>query len=116
MKQTDIPEWMNRTVQLLGPEKVHKLMDAHVLVAGLGGVGSVAAESLVRAGIGEITIADSDLIQASNINRQIPALHSTLGQSKISAMKSRLLDINPHLKVHLIIPKKYRRPCQEHFL
>ncbi len=101
MKQTDIPEWMNRTVQLLGPEKVHKLMDAHVLVAGLGGVGPVAAESLVRAGIGEITIVDCDMVQASNINRQIPALHSTLGKTKVSIMKDRLMDINPHLIVHI---------------
>ena len=92
---------MERTVQLLGTEKAGKLMDAHVLVAGLGGVGSVAAESLVRAGLGEITIVDSDIIQSSNINRQVPALHSTLKQSKASVMKERLLDINPELVVHV---------------
>lgn len=92
---------MERTVQLLGAEKTGRLMDAHVLVAGLGGVGSVAAESLVRAGVGEITIVDSDHIQPSNINRQVPALHSTLNQSKAEVMKERLQDINPDLVVHV---------------
>lgn len=101
MSDRDFPLWMERTVQLLGAEKASKLMDAHVLVAGLGGVGSVAAESLVRAGIGEITIVDSDIIQVSNINRQVPALHSTLKRSKVSVMKERLLDINPDLIVHV---------------
>lgn len=100
MADREFPLWMERTVQLLGAEKTGKLMDAHVLVAGLGGVGSVAAESLVRAGIGEISIVDSDIIQASNINRQVPALHSTLERSKASVMKERLLDINPDLVVH----------------
>ena len=101
MPDRDFPLWMERTVQLLGAEKVSKLMNAHVLVAGVGGVGSVAAESLVRAGIGEITIVDSDIIQPSNINRQVPALHSTIQQSKVSVMKERLLDINPELKIHV---------------
>ncbi len=100
MSDRDFPLWMKRTVQLLGAEKAGKLMDAHVLVAGLGGVGSAAAESLVRAGVGEITIVDNDIIQASNINRQVPALHSTLERSKTSVMKERLLDINPKLVVH----------------
>jgi tRNA threonylcarbamoyladenosine dehydratase len=101
MSDRVFPLWMERTVQLLGAEKVSKLMDAHVLVAGVGGVGSVAAESLVRAGIGEITLVDSDIIQPSNINRQVPALHSTIQRSKASVMKERLLDINPELKVHV---------------
>lgn len=100
MQNKDFPDWMERTVQLLGAEKVAHLQGSHVLVAGLGGVGSIAAESLVRAGIGEITIVDNDLVQASNINRQVPALHSTLKRSKASVMEERLLDINPDLVIH----------------
>lgn len=100
MPEKEFPKWMERTVQLLGPGKVERLQGAHVLVAGLGGVGSVAAESLVRAGIGEITIIDNDLVQASNINRQVPALHSTLNRSKVSVMEERLMDINPELVIH----------------
>jgi len=96
-----IPIWMERTEQLLGTEKVRKLIDSHVLIAGLGGVGSVAAESLVRAGVGEITIVDSDVVQASNINRQVPALQSTIGRTKTSVMEERLKSINPELIVHI---------------
>ncbi|MCA1747682.1 MAG: tRNA threonylcarbamoyladenosine dehydratase [Bacteroidales bacterium] len=92
---------MKRTVQLLGEEKCRKLMEAHVLVAGMGGVGAMAAEMLVRAGIGRITLADSDVVQASNINRQVGALHSTIGRAKAEVMKERLLDINPQLEVSL---------------
>lgn len=88
-----------RTVQLLGEDKCRRLMEAHVLVAGMGGVGAMAAEMLVRAGIGRITIADSDMVQASNINRQVGALHSTIGRGKSAVMKERLLDINPQLVI-----------------
>ena len=70
----DVPGWMTRTAQLLGEEKCRRLMEAHVLVAGMGGVGAMAAEMLVRAGIGRITLADSDVVQETNINRQIGAL------------------------------------------
>lgn len=101
MEEKSYPAWMQRTVQLLGEEKVKLLQEAHVLIAGLGGVGSVAAESLVRAGIGEISIVDSDRVQASNINRQVPALHSTLDKTKASVMEARLRDINPDLKIHI---------------
>jgi tRNA A37 threonylcarbamoyladenosine dehydratase len=93
------PDWMLRTVQLLGREECKKLQEAHVLVAGLGGVGAMAAEMLVRAGIGRITIADSDKISDTNINRQLAALHSTIGKPKTAVMKERLLDINPELRV-----------------
>lgn len=98
--QKSIPSWMERTDQLLGSEKVRKLIESHVLIAGLGGVGSMAAESLVRAGVGELTIVDSDVIQASNINRQVPALQSTIGRTKTSIMEERLKSINPELIVH----------------
>lgn len=95
------PEWMSRTVQLLGEEKCSVLRDSHVLVVGLGGVGSAAAEYLVRSGIGSITLVDNDKVQATNINRQVPALHSTIGKSKVEVMKSRLKDINPDLKIRV---------------
>jgi tRNA threonylcarbamoyladenosine dehydratase len=94
-----LPGWMTRTVQLLGEERCRRLTDAHVLVAGMGGVGAMAAEMLVRAGIGRITLADSDVVQQTNINRQIGALHSTVGKPKVGVMRERLLDINPALEV-----------------
>ncbi len=99
-KQPPFPAWMKRTVQLLGGESVYRLQRAHVLVAGLGGVGSMAAEMLVRSGVGTITIADSDRVQPSNINRQVPALHSTLDQPKAAVMAGRLKAINPELSLH----------------
>jgi len=99
----EIPDWMERTVQLLGEEKVRMLNGSHVLVAGLGGVGSMAAEMLVRSGIGTITLVDSDVVQASNLNRQIPALQSTIGRPKVEVMTDRLKDINPDVR---IVPQK----------
>ena len=96
------PDWMSRTVQLLGEARCEKLKQSHVLVAGMGGVGSVAAEALVRTGIGRITIIDNDVVQASNINRQVPALHSTIARSKVEVMEARLLDINPELEIRAL--------------
>jgi tRNA threonylcarbamoyladenosine dehydratase len=101
ISRNGIPGWMTRTVQLLGEERCRRLTDAHVLVAGLGGVGAMAAEMLVRAGIGRITIADSDVVQESNINRQIGALRSTVGKLKTAVMRERLLDINPALEIRI---------------
>jgi len=97
--------WESRTELLLGKEKIEILHRSHVLVAGLGGVGAVAAEMLVRAGLGNLTIADNDIVQASNRNRQIIALASTEGMHKTEVLASRLLDINPELK--LTINKSY---------
>jgi len=91
--------WESRTELLLGKEKLEILHKSHVLVAGLGGVGAVAAEMLVRAGIGNLTIADNDIVQASNRNRQIIALTSTEGMQKTEVLAARLLDINPGLKL-----------------
>lgn len=96
----EVPEWMNRTALLIGQDAILKLSSAHVLVAGLGGVGGYAAEMLVRTGIGEITIADGDTIHPTNRNRQLIALKSTEGLYKTDVLESRLLDINPSLKVH----------------
>lgn len=94
-------KWFDRTLLLTGNDKYEKISRAHILVAGLGGVGGVAAELLVRAGIGEITIVDHDRVSASNINRQVIALHSSIGKQKAELWRDRLLDINPDLKVHL---------------
>ncbi len=91
--------WFDRTVQLLGKEAFEKLQNAHVLVIGLGGVGSNAAEHLVRSGIGNLTIVDSDVVQISNINRQLQALHSTVGEKKAQVLAKRLQDINPQLNI-----------------
>jgi len=96
------PGWQERTLQLLGEEKMARLRNAHVLVAGMGGVGSMAAEMICRSGVGKITIIDADTIQPGNINRQLPALHSTLDQEKAGVMGERLKDINPELELTVI--------------
>ncbi|HCT29275.1 MAG TPA: tRNA threonylcarbamoyladenosine dehydratase [Bacteroidales bacterium] len=94
--------WLERTELLLGEEKLNRLRNSHVLVVGLGGVGAYAAEQICRAGVGEMTIVDGDLIHLTNINRQLPALNSSLAQPKAEYMGKRLLDINPNLKLHII--------------
>ena len=88
-----------RTRLLLGDERIARLATSHVLVVGLGGVGAYAAEMLCRAGVGELTIVDGDIIEESNLNRQLLALLSTIGKPKTEVMASRLLDINPKLKL-----------------
>jgi tRNA A37 threonylcarbamoyladenosine dehydratase len=93
--------WQTRTELVLGANNLEILSNAHVLVAGLGGVGSYAAEQLVRAGIGQLTIADGDTVHNTNRNRQLPALLSTIGKRKTAVMAERLLDINPSLKLHI---------------
>ena len=91
-----------RNEMLWGPEAQKRLSAAHVILFGLGGVGSYAAECLARSGIGELTIVDSDTVALTNLNRQLEALHSTLGQPKAEAVGQRLLDINPALRLHPI--------------
>lgn len=91
--------WLARTELLLGSEKTKKLQNKNILVVGLGGVGAYAAEMLVRAGIGRITIIDGDSISLSNINRQLLATHSQLNQKKAKLMAERLKDINPEIQV-----------------
>ncbi len=94
--------WLSRTELLLGPDKVEKLKNSHVLVAGLGGVGGYAAEQLCRAGIGEMTLIDGDVVNVTNRNRQIIALVSNEGMSKARMMEYRLKDINPDVRIHII--------------
>ena len=94
--------WLQRTELLLGPEKLARLRRAHVLVVGLGGVGAYAAEMVARAGVGRLTIADADTVNETNINRQLVALHSTLGQKKADVLAHRLRDINPDVELTLV--------------
>lgn len=91
--------WLERTELLIKKEGIEKLQKANVLVVGLGGVGSFAAEFLARAGIGKITIVDGDVVDITNVNRQLPALHSTVGQPKVELVGARMLDINPNLEL-----------------
>lgn len=91
-----------RTSLLIGEDGIKKLQKSHVIVFGLGGVGGYVVEALIRAGIGEITIVDNDTISESNINRQIFALHSTVGMQKTQACENRIKDINPNAIVHTI--------------
>lgn len=90
----------DRTERLLGANAVAKLARAHVVVLGVGGVGSWAAEALARAGIGELTLVDFDRIAPSNLNRQVHALTSTIGRLKVEVMAERLAQINPALTIH----------------
>lgn len=95
-------DWQNRTRLLTGDEGMDRLSRAHVLVIGLGGVGGIAAEMIARAGIGKMTIADGDVFEASNRNRQIGALLSTAGRSKTEVMAERLRDIHPELVLETV--------------
>ena len=92
-------KWLERTELLLGNEKCEILKNARVLVVGLGGVGAYAAEMIARAGVGRMTIADADTVSPSNINRQLIALHSTVGQPKAELVAQRLRDINPEIEL-----------------
>lgn len=94
--------WLERTELLLGEEKLNLLRNANVLVVGVGGVGAYAAEMIVRAGVGRMTIADADKVSESNINRQLVALHSTIGREKCDILAERLKDINPELQLAVV--------------
>ena len=94
--------WLERSELLLGTQCINRLKQANILIVGVGGVGAYAAEMLVRAGIGKMTIADSDTVSLSNINRQLIALHSTLGRVKTDVLAERLKDINPTLELTVI--------------
>lgn len=90
-------KWLERTELLIKSDGLEKLQKSNILVIGLGGVGSFAAEFLARAGIGKMTIVDGDTVDITNINRQLPALHSTIGKHKVEVVAERLRDINPDL-------------------
>lgn len=94
--------WLERTELLLGSDKLNLLRQANVLVVGVGGVGAYAAEMISRSGVGRITIADADCVSPSNINRQLVALHSTIGRPKCEILAERLRDINPELQTTVI--------------
>ena len=91
-----------RCKAILGSDKIALLNSKHIAVFGLGGVGGHACEALARSGIGELTIIDNDVVDISNINRQLIATHSSVGQAKVDVMEKRLLDINPNIKIHRI--------------
>ncbi len=92
-------EQFSRTVSLIGEEALDRLNHAHVILFGVGGVGSFAAEALIRAGVGHLTLVDGDVVSRSNLNRQLIALHSTLGLPKAEVMKRRANDIYPEADV-----------------
>lgn len=97
-----VEDWKQRTRLLLGEEKMERMQQAHVLVVGLGGVGAYAAEMICRAGVGRMTIVDADTVQPTNINRQLPALHSTMGREKAEVLAVRFKDINPDIQLTVL--------------
>ena len=94
--------WQQRTELLLGEDKMKRIRASHVLVVGLGGVGAYAAEMLCRAGVGRMTIVDADTVQPTNMNRQLPAMHSTLGMPKAEVLAARYKDINPDIELTVL--------------
>ncbi|MDV3756701.1 tRNA threonylcarbamoyladenosine dehydratase [Elizabethkingia anophelis] len=91
--------WLERTELLIKEASIEKLKKSSILIVGMGGVGSFAAEFIARSGVGNLTIVDGDIIDITNINRQLPALHSTVGDDKVELMARRILDINPELNL-----------------
>jgi tRNA A37 threonylcarbamoyladenosine dehydratase len=101
-------KWMERTKLLIGADAVEVLKKSHVLVVGLGGVGSYCAEAIARAGVGEMTIVDGDVVDPSNRNRQLQALYTTHGMSKAELMADRIKQINPNVILH--VHKEFKTP------
>ena len=104
----------SRTERLIGKDSISKLKNANIIIFGLGGVGSYAAEALARCGVGKITVVDKDTVDITNINRQLYALHSTVGKNKAEVAKERILDINPQCRVTPIV-KMYLPENSEEF-
>ena len=102
VKEELMINWKQRTELLLGEDKMARLQSAHVLVVGLGGVGAYAAEMICRAGVGRMTIVDADTVQITNLNRQLPAMHSTLGMFKADVLEARFKDINQDLELKVL--------------
>lgn len=107
-------EQFTREAMFYGQEAVELLSRKHVMVLGIGGVGSYCAEALARAGIGTITLVDNDTVGLTNLNRQLCALHSTLGRFKSDVMADRLRDINPKARI-LSMPRLYNEAVKEDF-
>ena len=118
-EQTQAAPWLQRTELLLGNEALERMRKLNILIIGLGGVGSFAAEFLARAGVGHMTIVDGDTVDLSNTNRQLPAMHSTVGKLKTEIMAERMRDINPDLllKVHseFLTPKSVKELISKDF-
>lgn len=95
-------DWLERSELLIGSEQIAKLKQAHVLIVGLGGIGSFAGEFIARSGVGKITLIDGDAFDATNKNRQLTALDSTIDQNKASVLAERILDINPEVELNVI--------------
>ncbi len=98
--------WKNRTELLIGKDAIEKLRNSKVAVYGIGGVGSFVVEGLTRAGIGNLILVDNDVIEISNLNRQIHATHKNIGKRKIDEMKQRILDINPDANVKVFMAQE----------
>jgi tRNA A37 threonylcarbamoyladenosine dehydratase len=95
-------DWLERSELLVGKEKIDKLKKSHVLIVGLGGIGSFAAEFIARAGVGKMTIIDGDVFDPTNKNRQLTALDTTIGKSKTTVLADRIMDINPKIQLNAI--------------
>ena len=106
-------EQFQREIMLIGKENLEKLKKSKVIIYGIGGVGSFVCEALARAGIGNLILVDYDKIEITNLNRQIHALHSTIGEQKTEAMKNRILDINPKAKVETYNNKETKEKEEE---
>ena len=107
--------WNSRTELLIGKQGIKKLENSTIIIYGIGGVGSYVAEALARAGVGNLTIVDFDDVDITNINRQLPALHSTVGKYKVEVMKDRILDINPNINIKAI-KEVYNKDTSESIL
>jgi tRNA A37 threonylcarbamoyladenosine dehydratase len=114
----EVPRWLERTALITGTEAISKLKKTKILLVGLGGVGSYAGEFLARAGIGTMYIIDGDTVDTTNINRQLQALHSTVGQSKVELLRQRFMDINPDVELvcydTFLEPDKMEALIREH--
>lgn len=108
-------EIFQRTELLLGKDKVNRLAQTRVIIFGVGGVGSWCAESLIRSGVGHLTMVDFDRVCPTNINRQLMATTQTIGQLKAEVLKERLLAINPSAEI-IALPQMYTAETAEHFL
>ncbi|MFM7637280.1 MAG: ThiF family adenylyltransferase, partial [Crocinitomicaceae bacterium] len=110
--------WLERTELLIGHAKIEKLRTSHVLIVGLGGIGSFAAEFIARAGVGTMTIIDGDVFDPTNKNRQLTAMDSTIGKNKAVVLAERLIDINPKLRLNVIeefvLPKRVWELLEEY--